>query len=802
MKLISCYIENFGLLHTAEYHFKKDLDCQFSDNGTGKTTLTAFIEAMLYGIGEGRKQTLDENPRRKYTPWQGGRFGGSLTIEVGKRKYIIERTFGTKPAEDVFRLIDADSGRISADYSENIGEELFGIDRDGFLRTAFLSEKNLRGKNDNKSISAKLSDLVGVDGDVGEFDSAIKLLDERRKFYHKKGGSGEIANVKEKILECGRRIDALARLEEDTNKKEEELKALANEQTEVRAKKQSTNERLEILNAQRERKGHEEAYASMRAGLEAEKERFERTKEFFAAGVPSFEEIDVARDSEKRAKALKEEALAERGNEEYIHLDGFFKNKTSYTEIDDAEHAASLAEEKAKEIAEIDNGTDIFTQQMDAIFPEGAPTEEDIKNVRKSEKRALIKMAVAILGSMLMIAGFMLGGIFRFTLAPLGSIVSIALVISLLVGGKSKNELSNSAKNLRGGKSIASLELEANLVHYEQLKAERDERRATLSEEYTSLTVKVCDFLGKFPLTDADTMLDAVRAIKHNFNKYNAFSMASEMSASDKLGKLKESERLAEYAKGFLAKFPTKTQTPFTEIRDMLTSYNHFKNSIIMLTERCDEYAVKHGVSVSTTSLSFDDEVSLKSELARLTEREKDLAGKISLATRDIDDARAELERRDEYDMQMEDLEELHKKYTDKLDVIKKTSQYLSEACDSITSKYLGKTKEKFEEYSRLITGVEGNYTLNTSFELMRSEKGEAHGIDSYSRGIRDLYALGLRLALIDALYENEAPFIILDDPFIAFDDEKLARAKATLKAISKTKQIIYFTCSSAREIK
>ena len=84
----------------------------------------------------------------------------------------------------------------------------------------------------------------------------------------------------------------------------------------------------------------------------------------------------------------------------------------------------------------------------------------------------------------------------------------------------------------------------------------------------------------------------------------------------------------------------------------------------------------------------------------------------------------------------------------------------------------------------------------------MRTERGEAHGIDSYSRGIRDLYSLGLRLALIDALYENEAPFIILDDPFIAFDDEKLERAKSTLKAISKTKQILYFTCATSREIK
>ena len=213
MRLIKCYIENFGLLHTTEFSFNKGLNCCISENGTGKTTLTAFIEAMLYGIGEGRKQSLDENPRKKYFPWQGGKFGGSLTIESGKKKYTIERSFGQRPADDTFRLIETDSGKISYDYGEDIGEKLFGIDRDGFLRTVFLSEKNLQGKNDNKSISAKLSDLVGVDGDVGGFDDAIKLLEDRRKFYFKKGNTGEIANVKERINECQRRIDAIDTLE-------------------------------------------------------------------------------------------------------------------------------------------------------------------------------------------------------------------------------------------------------------------------------------------------------------------------------------------------------------------------------------------------------------------------------------------------------------------------------------------------------------------------------------------------------------------------------------------------------------
>jgi uncharacterized protein YhaN len=309
MKLISCYIENFGLLHGANFNFSKGLNCCISDNGTGKTTLTAFIEAMLYGIGDTRKQAIDENPRKKYIPWQGGKFGGSLTIQAGKKTYVIERSFGAKPADDTFRLIDADSGRVSEDYGDDIGEKLFGIDRDGFLRTAFLSEKNIQGKNDNKSISAKLSDLVGVDGDVGGFDDALKLLEERRKFYFKKGNTGEIANVKERINECQRKIDAIFELEKEMTEKEEALKAINAEKQRLKSLEEEHKLKLEGISKQREKSAHEERYATMLETVNKEKIRFEDTKKFFLAGIPTSEAIDKARDAQMEAERLKKRLL-------------------------------------------------------------------------------------------------------------------------------------------------------------------------------------------------------------------------------------------------------------------------------------------------------------------------------------------------------------------------------------------------------------------------------------------------------------------------------------------------------------
>lgn len=806
MKLISCYIENFGLLHGANFNFSKGLNCCISDNGTGKTTLTAFIEAMLYGIGDTRKQAIDENPRKKYMPWQGGKFGGSLTIQAGKKKYVIERSFGAKPADDTFRLIDADSGRVSEDYGDDIGEKLFGIDRDGFLRTAFLSEKNIQGKNDNKSISAKLSDLVGVDGDVGGFDDALKLLEERRKFYFKKGNTGEIANVKERINECQRKIDAISKLEKEVTEKEEALKAINAEKQRLKSLEEEHKLKLEGISKQKEKSAHEERYATMLETVNKEKIRFEDTKKFFLAGVPTSEAIDKARDAQMEAERLKKEALAESGNEEYVALGEFFKNGTDFAEIAEMEHAAELAEEKAREIISIDNGADEFSVKMRRLFKDKAPTKEEIASIENSSKKGLnpVKIIAILIGLGIVAGGIIIGHLYGYIAAAVGAVIAI---LPLFIGkntAKSKELLAFIHKYTdddEGSVQECLNKIKTNLEIYDSFSKARASKRESLEDERSALTVKACSFLEKFPTVHADTPLASIRNIKHKYSQYYALGQAGETNANGKLEKLKRSETLSNAVRNFMKNFPTVTDNPFAEIREKLNDYNYLKTGIARLEAECDEYAVKHGVTGKSIGSTAEDEAVIKAAISELSEKTRALAANTALVEREINIARSEIEKKDEYEMAKEELEELYQKHVDSLEIIKKTSLYLKESCDNITSKYLGKTKEKFEEYSKLITGADGEYTLNTSFELMRTERGEAHGIESYSRGTRDLYSLALRLALIDALYENESPFIIMDDPFIALDDAKLERAKNMLKSIEKTKQILYFTCATSRTI-
>ena len=78
-------------------------------------------------------------------------------------------------------------------------------------------------------------------------------------------------------------------------------------------------------------------------------------------------------------------------------------------------------------------------------------------------------------------------------------------------------------------------------------------------------------------------------------------------------------------------------------------------------------------------------------------------------------------------------------------------------------------------------------------------EKGEAREIDYFSAGTIDSIMLCMRLALVDALFKQENPFLLLDDPFVNLDDQHTERALAMLREIAKNKQVVYMVCNSSR---
>ena len=76
----------------------------------GKSTMAAFIKAMLYGMEATTKRSLLENEETPLSALAGGAYGGSMEFTAGGKTYRAERTFGSKEKDDTFALYDLSTG--------------------------------------------------------------------------------------------------------------------------------------------------------------------------------------------------------------------------------------------------------------------------------------------------------------------------------------------------------------------------------------------------------------------------------------------------------------------------------------------------------------------------------------------------------------------------------------------------------------------------------------------------------------------------------------------------------------------
>ena len=208
MKLISLYIENFGKFSNFKYDFDDSYNVFFQNNQWGKTTLSVFIKAMLFGLNTTSSTDINKNDRKKYYPWNNLRCGGNLIIEVNDKQYRIERVFAKKAKDDECKVYDLSTNKISSEYDENIGEQLFGVNADSFERSVFIPQKELEGLF-NADISNKLSDLIGGSNDNSSFTKAAKKLDEKIKEIKKQGNKGLLAIEKEKLSSLEEEIESI-----------------------------------------------------------------------------------------------------------------------------------------------------------------------------------------------------------------------------------------------------------------------------------------------------------------------------------------------------------------------------------------------------------------------------------------------------------------------------------------------------------------------------------------------------------------------------------------------------------------
>ncbi len=800
MKLIECYVENFGKISKQKFSFKDGLNCMTEDNGSGKTTLATFIKVMLYGMSDTKKASLDENDRKHYLPWQGGVCGGSLTFSAGGKTYRVERTFAPKASDDTCVIYDTQNGRATNAFSNNLGEELFGIDADGFERTVYLSERVLTPKSENKSISAKLSDLVGCDGDIGGMDEAMKILEEQRKLYYKKGGAGLISDTKAKIDEVTRRLDALKATELAIEKNHGKMR-------EISTKIQAAREDAKRLLKQREAAvvkaaevNYEKQYKEMKASVEESQRRRTAVSEIFGASIPTFLDIDEASYKSVEAGRLMQDATDTAEIREFKILSAKFDGRVERSQIEEARTSLSSLKLRGKK------QEDPRLNKAKRIFSGRVPEERELDHIEEIVDNSKVKIPIlAIIGYIISIILCGIGIAIQpilIIVGAVGIILSLIAHIAITARAKAKRKAAiyNFFSKVSGVEVTSDDEARARLCDMRELLPvinAPDE-----SAENERLMGIITALARLFPDTTNTDPVSAAESIIKEYDRYAEGAVAERYMKGDRTARIERAKRLKAESDEFLAKFKTKTGDPFTELRAALTEYERLTAELVAKRDEMARLESLYTIGEGNHKQAEMDMVELDRRRQENEALIADLSREYALTERLYHSEIEELEGREELAMRKAELEEALAKHTDNYNTIVLTKNYITLAKDNMTSQYLGKTKAGFVKYAEKIGGITGeSFEMDTEFGVTKVEGTGSKKIEAYSRGTRDLFNLAARLALVDSLYEKEYPFILLDDPFTSFDDKKTDAALKLLRELSKDRQILYFTCSKSRSI-
>ncbi len=805
MKLKECFVENFGKLHHYKMEFTDGLNILLEENGFGKTTLAAFIEAVFYGLDSGRGK---ESNRKKYDPWQGGRFGGSVVFSIGDKNYRLERFFGKKEKEDTFTLYNNDTGLISKDYTENIGTELFGIDKESYEKSAFIPQGKVEADlSKTGDINARLSDLLESENDLASFEDAIKaIIDAKNKFKRTGGIIKTLENSISSLEDEIKKAEELIGIQED----------IKNYISEKRKNKKSVQLNIEKAHSDLQKKEKIAFYENLKKDVELSEKRIEALLAEVKK-IPEEKELSEIRINTENYKSVlaiynskkltfeEEETLRELKGElgEKILLpDEVGEIKTlfsKYHTLKELVTSADLTDEEDKKLS-----------ALISLFERSKPEEElneILYEAKKCEEGGRNKKFISLITGLLVIfAGIvpslMNKAIFSVPFFIIGASFLFISVLKNKIATKKNKEFDSKVKaffkkydiSYTGDIQFSARELKEKTEEYFTLSNKRNQadsykKNAELLSQEDKIREKAkCFFAGFESVDEAEREFNDL--IKKSELLCNLMNKIKELELGKgqidtALFKLKDltdeyTDKEPETAYEYLSALKVKKDREEEVLEEKKAKLKEFlKENGVLEIENKEEIS-KSQLEALNESLELLDEEIISSE-----KRLMDMATKTDLLPELIEEKDA-----------LDDKLNLAKK---KLSITEKAEEALSKAKENLAIKYLGPLTENFEKYKRLLLAP-GDAKLDTELNVGVVEAGEKHSSASYSAGIRDILALALRFSLIDSLFENEKPLVILDDPFVNLDKERIREAKKALEILSEEYQILYFICHESRK--
>lgn len=771
MKLISCYIENFGCLHEIEFDFSDGLSCICEENGYGKSTLAAFISAVFYGLPDGRRKASD-NPRKKYLPWQGGVFGGSAVIETPKGHFRVGRTFGKKQTEDTFSLTDLDTRLESLAYGEKIGEELFGLTEESFMKSTYLPQEAVMTSM-TPDINARLTNLLESSDDMSDYGKAVSRLDSYIKNLCNAQKHGVIPALRSDLTSCMLEI--------------EKCEARSNDATEGRLRLSSVVSELDACTSRLKeiesalRKAEADSLAAKDADYcrrlfeasRAAKERADALARLFPAGIPTDGEIREASGDAARYDSL-EESRTGLSEVEKKRLAGLRERFGVTPDIGLADRLSG----KTSELAAKAEGLDFIRA--------GLPSEP-----RKPQKRGNAAGTVILCaGLALLTFGIILCAVASVAagavLCILGSLGAFAGGIMLALG--------NSAK-----KRDAE-EYEIKLAAYRAARDDLSKKRAAYEAEESALDLELSSLVPEY--RRGSERYAAISEVRRGISEYMSLLSDEKRASEAESRRQRDISEVKGRLDAFFDRYPCDLTGGYgvglDRLRGYLSTLEGARRDASEKEKAAEAFAAEKEIDPSLPLPEMPDTAALSDEKVSLGKRISFLEHEKGRLTEAIRSADAGSEALPELNEKADALRDRIRLCERDFEDAKAAKELLAKAKDSLSGRYLVGMEKAFDGSFRSVTGLGIGSEIDTSLALKLGDK-KMRSEESYSRGLRAIAAVCLRIALTDAIFTDDKPFLLLDDPFCDLDDRRLANALSMLGRLAGGRQIIYLTCHSSR---
>ena len=181
MKITELYLKNFGKFHEKHFYIQDGVQIIYGENEFGKSTIHAFVRAMLFGLERGRGRAAGKDAFSRYEPWENpGSYAGVMRFCCGERAFRLERSFG-RLERRVSLVCEDDGEELSVEHGD-LDMLLGGLTAASFDSTVSIGQLQAPpGQELSETLKNYAANYYETGGGEIDLNSALQTLRDRRK---------------------------------------------------------------------------------------------------------------------------------------------------------------------------------------------------------------------------------------------------------------------------------------------------------------------------------------------------------------------------------------------------------------------------------------------------------------------------------------------------------------------------------------------------------------------------------------------------------------------------------------------